>query len=177
MPVMCPLPSHLAKNLKLDERSNENVCKGIVLCDCLNDEFMIYYYGILKNKIFKVQTLHPIKDELESTSTIGIIGVCPKCGREITVFDSNIHGYNSFLKKKARIKRNLYKQFTCSKCDSALFKIYTEFNFVEIDTIDNLELMQLNDGKKIASFDWLSVNLTCVNCTKENHHFIDYETV
>jgi DNA-directed RNA polymerase subunit RPC12/RpoP len=177
MPVMCPLPSHLAKNLKLDEESNESLCKGHVVCDCLNDEFEIYYYGTIHNKLFKSQILRPIKDVIDQTDTIGIIAKCPKCGHEVLVFDSNIHGYNSFLNKKVRIKRDLYQQLNCLKCNSKLFKIKAEFNFVENDNIDSLELLQITTDKQVSSFDWLNIDILCSSCLKEFWHFIDFETV
>ncbi|HHU28170.1 TPA: hypothetical protein GXZ54_03320 [bacterium] len=174
MTLLCPPPTHLRQRIKVDpDLSSKDVCHGRIVCECRNDEMEVYYYGKIQKRIFRTPCVLPFKDDFDNASVIGILLKCKKCGREILLYDSNIHSYNA-SKHKKRIKKELYQPFTCEKCDNKYFMVDCEFQYLN-EVLDDISEVKINN--KSSNFDWIVVDLKCQSCLKEYNRFLNHEAI
>lgn len=127
-------------------------------------------YKILSEKLAKM-----------STGYTYLTAKCQKCGKEILLFDSRMHGYDGLIESLEGKERNHDSTGTTkqkkSHCKDSGYKIHMTFSSTgKEDLITETDGLITEENWKDA-FDWLTVDLECGKCAKLTKSWQDIETM
>lgn len=155
-----PVPVHLQSNFKpIGNENDEYEVKGSIHCLCGSESFEIW----------------------ESNDRNIIRLKCKQCGEEFILFDSGKHGWNGFVCKDDFNDRECpFSQYVCEECEHDSFKICVTISsqgkddFME-ECVSNDDSFTIDDW--VNAFEWITVSLSCENCTFEDSKWLDMETM
>lgn len=134
-----------------------------------NEEYLFEDITELNSKLLKNR---PVPICLEA--------VCVNCGKRIVIFNGATNGYNGLLNSSNinyRKDFSMIKKSKCRRCGSESSKIE-----VHISNIGKQELLSepgngLNVSNWEDAFDWLTIDLTCSDCSRIIRKYLDIETM
>ena len=133
---------------------------GQLTC-CAAHDFAVLAEGEVRRGPFSGMSLFPDGDRVVLTAR------CPRCGREIPVFDSDCDGYDS-LESPRSIPAAL-QPIACPKCKKNRFSVCIRYEYSDIEEIGEV-------ADKENAFSWIRITLRCSRCGKRYRNFIDEET-
>lgn len=155
------IESHL-KTIITKINGNNTLIGGTLIC-CDSHEFEVRTVGEVKHNLLSGMYLLPVNEK------IALDACCRKCGKIISVFDSDQDGYERSGARShlSAIKKPLF----CKKCNNNSFSIEIKYEYP-----DYQELIDLGITKVDNAFTWIWITLKCDQCGKRYDNFIDYET-
>lgn len=156
-----PIPSHLKNYLELiGDENDEFKIKGIVKCKCGSKSFKIY----------------------ESNNKMIVKVFCSLCNEELILFDEDKHGWNGFVCNDNFLNREESLNITkCSKCNNDKFEIEVTIasqgkeDFIDESCLENSHGETLNESDWVNAFEWISANITCLNCKNQDESWLHCE--
>lgn len=155
-----PIPTHLQPYLMpVGEKNSEYEVTGTIHCTCGNEQFIIW----------------------ESNERHIVKLICRQCGKEILILDSDKHGWNGFVCKDDFLDRSLpYRKYNCPKCCQDTFHVEVcvssqgKQDFLDecVSYDDSFSLEDWVDG-----FEWISIALSCMNCSFKERDWVVLETM
>ena len=155
-----PIPTHLQQFLEpVGEENSEYEVTGTVRCTCGCKNFEVWQSN--ERQIIKL--------------------VCKQCGKEIQLFDAGKHGWNGFVCGDDFLDQTLpFEKHTCPDCDEDVFEVTVHIS--SQGKQDFLEECVANDDSFsgedwVDGFEWITVSLTCRECSGEDQEWVDLETM
>lgn len=139
-----------------------NLIEGRLSC-CNSHDFEVRAVGEIKTSVFSKMYLYPENDKT------AIEVCCRKCGKVITVFDSECDGYGRCGKKQHT--HLMTKTVACRKCRSEDFSVGIEYEYPDIQELEELGISEIDNA-----FTWIWITLECNNCGTMYKRFVDCET-
>ena len=141
---------------------DNTLIEGILTC-CNSHEFEVLIAGVIKYDLFSGMHLFPIGEK------IALDICCKKCGKVISVFNSDQDGYDRSEVKcgKCALKKPLF----CKKCTDNTFSVEIKYEYP-----DQQELIDLGITEMDNAFTWIWITLECKQCGKRHSNFVDFET-
>ena len=141
---------------------NNTLIKGILTC-CSSHEFEVRVAGDIKCGLFAEMYLLPIDDKI-------VLEVCcKKCGKVISVFDSDHDGYGHCETKCD--KKISTKPFVCKNCADNTFSVELKYEYPDLQELADLGITEMDNV-----FTWIWIALVCNKCGKKHRNFLNYET-
>lgn len=141
---------------------DNSIIEGTLTC-CNSNDFEVFVVGEIKHSIFSKMCLFP-----ENGNTL-IEVRCRKCGKIISLFDSNCDGYEQCGKRQhAHIQK---KNICCRKCLNAGFSVGIKYEYPTIKELEELGITEIDNA-----FTWIWITLECNNCKTIYKNFVDCET-
>lgn len=141
---------------------NNTLIGGILTC-CDLHEFEVRTAGNIKYNLLSGMYLLPANEG------IALDARCRKCGKIISVFDSDQDGYE---RSESRCNISVIKKpLICKKCNNNSFSIEIRYEYS-----DYQELIDLGITETDNAFTWIWITLECNRCGKRYNNFVDYET-
>ena len=141
---------------------DNTLIEGILTC-CNSHDFEVRIAGDIKYDLFSEMHLLPMDEK------IAIDVCCKKCGKVISVFNSNQDGYERTETKCYKFA--LTKPLVCKKCTDNTFSVEIKYEYP-----DYQELMGLGITEMDNAFTWIWTTLECNQCGKRYNNFVDFET-
>lgn len=148
--------THQTKN------GDNNLLEGILTC-CNAHDFEIHVVGELKSSMFSRMCLFP---EIGKTA---VEARCRKCGKVISVFDSDCDGYEQC--GKGEKTQTPTKPVYCVKCQNGGFSVDVKYEYPDIQELEELEISETDNA-----FSWIWISLECSACGARYKKFVDCET-
>jgi hypothetical protein len=175
---MLPIPKHLENILiPFGKDNNEYQVIGHIQCNCGSKEFKIRFVGdsseYLEEKVIKVMSIN-------DHYFLIVKATCKKCNKEHLLFDADIHGWNGFIchdEDESKAERLNEKEWNCPDCNDNAFFIEIKINSQGKQDFVEEAGEEYNPNDWINAFEWITINLTCSKCKKENKEWISYETM
>lgn len=136
------------------------VIDGQLTC-CAAHDFAVLAEGEVCRGPFSGMSLFPDGDRVDLAAR------CPRCGREIPVFDSDCDGYDS-LESPRSIPAAL-QPIACPKCKKNRFSVCIWYEYSDIEEIGER-------ADKENSFSWIRITLRRSRCGRRYRNFVDEET-
>ena len=142
--------------------NGNSIVEGLLNC-CAAHEFEVFVVGKIKRGIFSKMHIIPENNQI-------VLKVrCKKCGRVISVFDSNCDGY-----EKCGINsptQALAQPINCMKCHNGCFSVDVKYEYCDIHELEEREIEKIDNA-----FTWVWITIKCNKCGAIYKNFIDYET-
>ena len=155
-----PIPSHLKDIFVLDNNDQtEYEVSGSIKCKCGSEHFEVFSSN--DRQIVKVK--------------------CAECGEEMIIFDSGKHGWDGYVCKDDFLDRDdPFVAYSCEECGGNKFRVGLKISSQgKQDFID--ECVSNDDSfsaeEWVDAFEWIVINLICVNCNSESNEWLDLETM
>lgn len=157
------IPNHLKHYLKLIGNENDEYqVLGTLKCKCGSESFYIYH----------------------SNNKMIVEAVCSSCNKELILFDEGKHGWNGFVCNDDFLNREEpLKLNKCTKCNESRFKIQVRVtsqgkqDFIDESGLKNGFGETLNESDWVDAFEWISANIICLSCNKQEENWLDCETM
>lgn len=150
-------------NTTLQKKDGENsLIEGLITC-CNDHAFEVFVVGEIKRSMFSNTYLVPEDD------TIILEVRCKKCGKIISVFDSNCDGYEHCGKNQHT--QIIAKPINCKKCRNDSFSMSIKYEYPDVQELEDLGITEIDNA-----FTWIWVTLECNKCGTRYKDFINCET-
>lgn len=174
------IPNHLVDFLAIcsNEKNDPQNVNGELTCQCGPNMFRVGFTGTLNKSLFGSRSISSSVD-----GHLALNATCSICGKQIMVFDSNLHGYDALFERKENqgivlaASTASFKQYTCPKCSRDAFLLRLKISYLERSEYEELShngTLEYNEWAD--AFDWITISTTCANCRHTDKRFIDFET-
>lgn len=136
--------------------------EGMLTC-CNSHEFEVQIAGDIKRDLFSGMHLQPINEK------IVVDACCKKCGKTISVFDSDLDGYEKSETKCDKFI--LAKPFVCKRCIDNTFSVEIKYEYPDYQELIDLGITEIDNA-----FTWIWITLKCNQCGKRYCNFVNFET-
>ncbi len=145
------------------KKSGESgIIHGELAC-CEAHDFEVFVVGRIKYDMFSKVYLYPDDDKT-------LVEVhCSKCGKAISVFDSDCDGYGH-CDNTQYIHVNT-KPVRCKRCHEGIFSVDIKYEYPNIVELENLSI-----AEKDNAFTWIWITLKCNQCGTVYKNFVNCET-
>lgn len=155
-----PIPRHLQDFLvPVGDENDEHEVTGTIRCSCGGEEFEVW----------------------ESNDRQIVTLVCKNCHREILVLDAGKHGWDGFVCKNDFLDRTKPTQkYVCPECGKDSFGVTVwissqgKKDFLE-ECVANDDSFTLDDW--VDGFEWITISLSCKECSYVEKDWVDLETM
>lgn len=150
------------KTTRQTKNGDNRIIEGILTC-CNAHDFEVLVVGKIKHCLFSKMCLFPENDKI-------VIEVrCRKCGKVISLFDTDCDGYDQCGKEQ-----HVYietKPIVCTKCLNEGFSVTIKYEYPNVQDLAELEISEIDNA-----FTWIWITLECNSCKARYKNFVDYET-
>ena len=147
---------------QIEERDN-SIIEGVLTC-CDAHDFEVYVVGKIKRNMFSKMYLYPQNDKIVFEVR------CKKCGKVISVFNSNFDGYEQCGKNPSNTCLSP-QIINCVQCRSEGFSITIKYEYPDIQELQELGIKDTDNA-----FTWIWITLECNKCETRYKNFVDFET-
>lgn len=141
----------------------DNCIEGTLSC-CSAHDFEVLAVGEIKRCLFSKMSLYPKNDKT-------VLEVrCKRCGKVISVFNSDTDGYGQYGKKPKNTCVSP-RLLDCVKCQSDSFSVSVKYEYPDAG-----ELRELGISDADNAFTWIWITPKCNNCKTVYRNIFDCET-
>ncbi len=159
------IPKKIRSHFKATRKKmngDNTLIEGMLTC-CNSHEFEVRTDGCIKYDLFSGMHLFPIGEK------IALDVCCRKCGKVISVFNSDQDGYG---RSETKCNKNaLTKSLICKKCSNNSFSIEIKYEYPDYQELLDLGITEIDNA-----FTWIWITLECNRCGKRYSNFVDFET-
>lgn len=155
-----PIPRHLQDFLvPVGDENGEYEVTGTIRCSCGGEEFEVW----------------------ESNDRHIVTLICKSCRREILMLDAGKHGWDGFVCKNDFLNRTKPTQkYVCPECGKDTFGVTVwvssqgKKDFLE-ECVANDDSFTPDDW--VDGFEWITISLSCKECSYAEKDWVDLETM
>lgn len=147
----------------LQKKNGDNtIIEGVLTC-CNSHAFEVSCVGEIKHSLSAKMCLFPASGNLMLEVR------CKKCGKVISVFDSNCDGYG--LHEKNPYPRFSARPIACKRCKNHDYSVGIRYEYPAIQELEALDISEIENA-----FTWIWITLACNQCGMNYRNFVDFET-